>query len=387
MKRYLAAIVALLLILSVSTTALAENGKGGGQSQQGGSSSQPPQSSPKPNSSGQGRESGKSNGPSNTGAPGANTDKIAETIAALDDETVQANLTSLLEAYETALAAKQTALDAKNTNDLAALSSAAGAAKEALDAALEEAGVSTDDLYGVPEEANDGTGRMQNRPSMDADEIATAIAALDDTDTNKATLTSLLNAYETALAAQSLADASSLTNEEQKALADAVQAAEQALLEATKAAGITGGVGRGQFVNGYGNAPMDTESVAAAIAALDDSNANKATLTNLLAAYEAARTAQTNADTASLTEGEIAALADATRTAEQALQEALKNAGLAEEPILEQNQRQIQTQTAQGGGATPSFELNVLEDGETSTDSESTGLFSAFLQWLSNLVK
>lgn len=240
---------------------------------------------------------------------------------------------------------------------------------------------------GVPEEANDGTGRMQNRPAMDTNEIAAAIAALEDSNTQKATLTTLLNAYETALAAQSADGVSSRTNEEQKTLADAVQAAERALLEATKAAGITGGVGRGQFVNGYGNAPMDTESIAAAIAALDDSDANKATLTNLLAAYEAARTAQTSADTTSLAEDEIAALADATRAAEQALQEALKNAGLAEEPIQEQNQRQIQTQTTQGGGATPSFELNVLEDGETSAGSESTGLFSALLQWLSNLVK
>lgn len=393
-KRLFVGILALILAFSISATALADSGKGstgaGGQPRKGGTTSQPPQSSPKPNQTGLGK--GKENGNSrkSTKATGVNTDQIAEAIAALDDETVQANLTALLEAYEAALVAKQTALDAKDTVNLGSLSSAASAAKAVLDAALEAAGVSTDELYGVPEDANDGSGRMQNRPAMDTVEIAAAIAAFDGTDESKGELTSLLEAYEAALAAQNGADTSALTNDEFKALVDAVQSAERALLEATKAAGLTRGVGRGQFVNGYGNAVTDApdvESIAARIAALEDTNENKATLTALLEAYEVALAAQNGADTSGLTQAEIDALADATKQAEQALEEALQNAGLAGEPIQEQNQQQIQVQTTLGSDANPSFELNVLQDESEQTDSGSANLFSAFLQWLNNLVQ
>ena len=389
-KRYLIGIVVLLMLLAISATALADNGRGaggnGGQQKPGGSSSQP-QSSPDPSSTAKGQPDQQGNGMQNKQGFVVNTDKIAKAIAALDDEALQASLTTLLESYESALDAKQTALDAKNTTDLDTLSSAVDAAKETLDAALAAAGISTDNLYGVPEEANDGTGRMENRPSLDTDEISAAIAALDDTDANKATLTSLLEAYETAVAAQSSADTSSLTDDEIKALADAVQSAEQALLKATKAAGITGGVGRGQFVNGNGNASLDTDSIATKIAALGDTDANKAALTSLLEAYETALAAQTSADTTSLTEDEITALADATKQAEVALQQALKNAGLAEEPILEQNQRQIQTQTEAGASEQPSYELNVVGDNSSTTSTDSSNLFSAFLAWLNSLVK
>ena len=388
-KRYLVGIVVLLMVLAISATALADNGRGaggnGGQPKPGGLSSQPPQSSPNPSSDTKGQPEQRGNGTKNTEMPGVNTDKIAEAIAALDDETAQANLTTLLETYISALDAKQAALDAKNTEDLATLSSAVDAAKEALDTALEAASVDTDTLYGVPDEANDGTGRMQNRPSMNTDEISSVIAALDDTDANKTTLTTLLEAYETALAAQTGADTSSLTNEEIKALADAVQSAEQALLEATKAAGITGGLGRGQFVDGKGHASIDAELIATKIAALDDTNTNKATLTSLLEAYQTALAAQTGADTSTLTEDEIAALADATQKAELALEEALKNAGLAEEPIQEQNQRQVQTAT--GTGEPQSYEMNVLGESTSTTNTSSSNLFSAFLNWLNNLVK
>ncbi|MCE5188656.1 MAG: hypothetical protein LLF75_05690 [Eubacteriales bacterium] len=390
-KRYLAAIVALLLILTVSATALADSGRGtgvpGGQSRQGGSGNRDgenPQSSAKPEK----EPKDKTNGNGKSEMAGVNLDKIREAIATVTDEAVQANLTALLETYESALETKQAAI-AANETDLADLTSAAGLAKDALDAALEEAGVSVDDLYGTPEEAEDGTGRMQNRPAMDTDEISAAIAALDDTNESKAALTSLLEAYETALSAQTNADLSSLTNEELKALADAVQAAERELLEATKAAGITGGVGRGQFINGnsYGNAAPDTESIAKAIAALDDTDANKATLTALLSAYEAALAAQNGADTSNMTQEEIDALAEATNQAELALEEALQNAGLSEEPVQEQNERQIQVQTESGDGADEQFDLNVLEGDGTTDDSEPANFFSAFLQWLGSLVQ
>ena len=391
-KRYLAAVIALVLALVISTTALADSGKdagtSGGQPRTGQPGQQPQGSGSQTNTpSGTGDPQSKTGAGQNGDAAGINLDKIEDAIAALTDETVQADLTSLLEAYETALAAKQTAIDEKNTDDLSSLSTAVSAAKEALDAALEEAGVSTDDLYGVPELANDGTGRMENRPALNTTTIAEAIAALDDTDANKATLTTLLEAYEAALEAQSSADTTALTEDEIAALAEAVQTAEQALLEAAKTAGVSTGAEAGRDARYGGNPALNTTTIAEAIAALDDTDANKATLTTLLEAYEAALAAQSSADTSALTEDEIAALAEATQTSELALQEALKNAGISEEPIQEQNERQIQTQTEQGASLDEQFELNVLGDSSTDTDTEPTGILSAFLQWLSNLVK
>ncbi|MEA4940281.1 MAG: hypothetical protein VB091_11925 [Christensenella sp.] len=300
-KRYLVGILVLVMVLAISATALADNGRGaggsGGQPKLGGSPSQPPQGTPDPDDTTEDRQGQRGNGAQNAEQPGVNTDKIAKAIAALDDETLQASLTALLETYEDALEAKQEALDAKDTTNLSTLSSAVGAAKDALDAALEAAGVSTDDLYGVPEEANDGTGRMQNRPALDTTEISATIAALDDTDANKATLTSLLEAYQAALATQNAGDASKLTTQE------------------------------------------------------------------------------------------MAQLGDATQKAELALEQALKNAGLADGPILQQNQRQIQVKVEASASPAPTFELNVVGDEPASTGTESTSLFSAFLAWLNNLVK
>lgn len=300
-KRSVIALIAVLFTLTISATALADSGRGtgtpGGQPQQGGQQGQTPKSSPDPTSSDKGRQSGQTNGARSAEWTGANVDKIKEAIAALTDETVQANLTALLEAYETAAEAKQTAIQSNDTTDLDSLSSAVDAAKEALDAALVEAGVSTDELYGVPEQAQDGTGRMENRPALNATAISEAIAALDDTDANKATLTSLLDAYETAIKTQNGADATSMTEDEKNALADA------------------------------------------------------------------------------------------THQAELALEEALKNAGLAEGPILEQNQRQIQEKTEAGEGLDQTHELNVPGEDVGGTQSESNSIFSAFLQWLRNLVQ
>ncbi len=300
-KRYLVGILVLVMVLAISATALADNGRGaggsGGQPKLGGSPSQPPQGTPDPDDTTEDRQGQRGNGAQNAEQPGVNTDKIAKAIAALDDETLQASLTTLLETYEDALEAKQAALDAKDTTNQSTLFSAVGAAKDALDAALEAAGVSTDDLYGVPEEANDGTGRMQNRPALDTMDISAAIAALDDTDANKATLTSLLEAYQAALATQNAGDASKLTTEE------------------------------------------------------------------------------------------MAQLSDATQKAELALEEALQNAGLADEPIQEQNQRQNQVKTEASASPAPTFELNVVGGDTSTTNAETTSLFSAFLAWLNNLVK
>ena len=372
-KRIFAAVVAIILSLMLGSVALADNGNGGQPA--GGQRTEQPKS----DTNGSGRSNngkGNANGKHSAEMEGINTDKIEEAIASLTDTDAQASLTELLTAYETAWNARQTAIAENSTDDLSALTSAVTAAKDALDAALDAAGVDTDSIYGVPEDANDGTGRMNSsRPALDTDEIETLIVSLEDTDTNKATLTSLLAAYETAFAAEQNADAS-LTNEEYKALSDATKAAEKALLEAAKAAGVIDGQGRGQFVNGYayGNTVMNTTEIAAQIAGLSDTDENKATLQELLAAYQAALEAEQNTDASSLTEEEAAALSDATKAAADALKEALENAGL---------DTQVQNQQRE----TKEYEFNVLPDGSDSTSKSSQSVVDSFLKWLGSLFK
>ena len=371
-KRTIVAMIAILMTLALCTTALADNGRGGGkpEGQGTGTQTQP----------GGGTDHGSSNAPGqkdkrNAQAEGLNTDKIEEAIAALTDEDAKASLTTLLSAYVDAWTAKQEAIQEKDTDELATLTDAMTAAKTALDTALEAAGISTDTLYGVPEEAKDGTGKMNNRPALDTDEIEAAISALDDTNADKATLTGLLSTYEAALAAQAAADTSTLTDEEIQALADAVQSAESALLEAARSAGVIGGNGRGQFVSGYayGKAEMDVDTISAQIAALDDTNENKAKLSELLTAYQSALTAEQSADESMLSEAEIEALQLATDAAADALKEAMENAGLDTQI---QNRAQEQKD----------FGFQIVSGDGTSEDGNS-GVITSFFDWLKSLFK
>ncbi len=369
-KRTIVAMIAILMTLALCTTALADNGRGGGkpEGQGTGTQTQP----------GGGTDHGSSTAPGqkdkrNAQAEGLNTDKIEEAIAALTDEDAKASLTTLLSAYVDAWTAKQEAIQANSTTDLSTLTDAMTAAKTALDTALEAAGISTDTLYGVPEEAKDGTGKMNDRPALDTDEIEAAISALDDTNADKATLTGLLSTYEAALAAQAAADTTTLTDEEIQALADAVQSAESALLEAARSAGVIGGNGRGQFVSGYayGKAEMDVDTISAQIAALDDTNENKAKLSELLTAYQSALTAEQNADESTLSEAEIEALQLATDAAADALKEAMENAGLDTQI---QNRAQEQKD----------FGFQIVSGDGTSEDGNS-GVITSFFDWLKSL--
>ena len=368
-KRTIVAVIAIILTLALSATALADNGKGGKPEGQGtGTQTQPGGGTDHGSSTAQGQKDKR-----NAQAEGLNTDKIEEAIAALTDEDAKASLTTLLSAYVDAWTAKQEAIQAKNTDELATLTDAMTAAKTALDTALEAAGISSDTLYGVSEEAKDGTGKTNNRPTLDTEEIETAISALEDTNENKATLTGLLSTYEGALAAQAAADTTTLTDEEIQALADAVQSAESALLEAARSAGVIGGNGRGQFVSGYayGKAEMDVDTISAQIAALDDTDENKATLNALLAAYQTALTAEQNADESTLSEAEIEALQQATDAAADALKEAMENAGLDTQI---QNRAQEQKD----------FGFQVVSGDGTSEDGDG-GVITSFFDWLKSL--
>jgi hypothetical protein len=374
-KRYLVAAIAIVLTLALSATALADSGRGNPPGGQGGPKTQQPNGDDAQNSATPSADRANGKDGNHTGKmEGLNVEKIEEAIAALTDETAKASLTTLLSAYVDAWTTKQEAVESKDTDALAALTDAMTAAKTALDTALETAGIATDTIYGVPEEAKDGTGRMSNRPTLDTDEIAAAIAALDDSNESKATLTSLLAAYEDALAAQTAADTTTLSEEELQALATAVDTAEEALLAASREAELIGGLGRGQFVNGnaYGNAELDVETIANRIAALDDTDANKAALSDLLTAYEAALTAETASGETTLTETELDALHDATKTAANALKSALENAGI-EAPQMQLEEEQ-----------THAFRFSVV-DAQDANNSETAGGLTAFLDWLKSL--
>lgn len=244
-KRILAVVAVFIMTFSLSAAALADGGRAGGT--QGGAPSggqQTPggmgggQQQPA-NGNGTTQPGGAPNGEQSREAEGVNVDKITEAIAALEDETVQASLTTLLNTYVEALEAKQAAIAANETDGIDDLTAAVTAAKDALETALTEAGLSLDEILGTPELAGDGTGRMNGKPALDTTSIAASIAALDDTDENKATLETLLSAYEAALEAQSSADTTSLTEDEIAALQDAVVSAETQLREGLQSAGLT----------------------------------------------------------------------------------------------------------------------------------------------------
>lgn len=371
-KRYLVAVIAIVLTLALSTAALADNGRGSQPVGQKTDTQTPSNPGDAPSGTPSSDKNGKQNGKQNAEMEGLNVEKIEAAIAALTDEDVKASLTTLLSAYVDAWTAKQEAVASKETDSLSELTAAITAAKTALDAALESAGIATDTLYGVPEEAKDGTGKTNNRPTLDTDKIEAAIAALDDTDANKATLTELLSGYEAALAAQAAADTATLSEEELQALADAVQSAETALLEAARDAGVINGEGRGQFVSGYayGKAELDVDTISAEIAALDDTNGNKENLGALLTAYQTALAAQQNADTSTMTQEEIDALQNATDAAADALKEALENAGL---------DTQIQNRAQEE----KSFGFQILSGDGTSESGD--GVIASFFSWLKSL--
>ena len=409
-KRYLAAIIAIIMALSISTIALADDddededdggqysgqahsnqggGQSGGQSNQGGGQNKQPKTDATSSATTAGKGNSNAKGQNGNKQTGINTDKIEAAIAALTDTDVQASLTTLLNAYMNALEAKQNAVDQKNTAELDELTTAVTTAKAILDAALEAAGIDTDLIYDVPENAEDGTGKMNgNRPDLNTDEIQAAIDALDDSNENKATLTGLLAAYEEALSAWNAADTTTMTQEQLQTLADAVQSAETALQEAARNAEIIGGYGRGQFVEGYayGKDSLDVEDIAAQIAALSETDANKATLTALLTAYETALEAEQNADKSTLTDAELEALQAATDAAEEALKTALEAAGITATTLQPATPPIGTPQPLNQQQEGEEYQTQVLADnGTVNPQQPAGGVFSSFLQWLNGL--
>ena len=113
-------------------------------------------------------------------------------------------------------------------------------------------------------------------------------------------------------------------------MSQAASAARKTLKDGLKEAGFTlGSVLGWQEWKQYQNTESNLQSIADAIAALEDTDANKALLSDLLKAYQNAFTAE-----AAATEENKEALSEATNVAHEALFEALFLAGLllVEEP-------------------------------------------------------
>ncbi len=158
---------------------------------------------------------------------GISVDKITLAIDSVTDEATKAELAALLETYMAALDSKDEALSSK-TGSMSELSQLASDARAALKDGLEEAGFTLGSVLGWQE-----WKEWPSETAIDMLSIADAIAALDDTDANKAVLTDLMTAYQEALAAQEAAD-----EENEDAAKEAMQAARDALLEALYEAGL-----------------------------------------------------------------------------------------------------------------------------------------------------
>ncbi len=157
---------------------------------------------------------------------GISVDKIAKAIESITDGEQQSNLTELLDAYKATLDDKSSALAGK-TGSMSELSQAASDARKALKDGLKEAGFTLGSVLGWQE------WKQYQNTETNLQSIADAIAALEDTDANKALLDGLLAVYYNALAAEQAA-----TTENKETLAEETSVAHEALMEALFVAGL-----------------------------------------------------------------------------------------------------------------------------------------------------
>jgi hypothetical protein len=177
----------------------------------------------------------KSNGNKNGSAGekdyyGISVEKIQLAIDSVTDETEKAALQALLDEYTAALDAKTGDVDAQAMSELA---QAASDARKALKDGLDESGFTLGSILGWQEWKYTYNYEYNNLQD-NLETIAEKIAALDDTDENKAVLEALLTAYQDALAAEAAAG----EDADLEALADAVKDAKTGLYQALTAAGI-----------------------------------------------------------------------------------------------------------------------------------------------------
>lgn len=245
--------------------------------------------------------SGMQGGPDGKGRQGNKDDgdmiltQIQQKIAALEDEDTKTQLTKLMEAYQAALTAENEAIKSESSTaqeSLDILKKATEEARNALAAALTEAGIDImnqrgDSAKNDDRQKSDGNNAGRNGlaiQKLDTDTIETLIADLDN-NTAKSDLTKLLEVYKDALAAEeSGVSNTALTNDEKKALREAVTTAADALTDALSEAGIEQSSYSHRPNKTNGNAPQsDSEqSGTASSSASGSENANSTAKTGIL---------------------------------------------------------------------------------------------------------
>jgi hypothetical protein len=161
---------------------------------------------------------------------GISVDKIQLAIDSVTDETEKAALQALLDEYTSSLDAKTGDVDAQGMSELA---QAASDARKALKDGLDESGFTLGSILGWQEWKYTYNYEYNNLQD-NLETIAGKIAALDDSDENKAVLEALVTAYQDALAAEAAAG----EDADLEALADAVKDAQTELYQALTAAGV-----------------------------------------------------------------------------------------------------------------------------------------------------
>lgn len=220
-RRIFPVLIAMLLLFALNNRAFAaseQSGKHAGGGQETKQTGKPEDKGGKPGE--------KSHKNEKKRYKGISVEKIALAIGSLTDETQKAELTALLNAYIAALDAKEEALSSK-TGELSELSQTASAARAALKSGLENAGFTLGGVLGWQEWKDYGNA------ALDLEAIAAAIAALDDTDVNKAALSALLNAYQDALNAEETG-----AEENEETLEQAAETARESLLQALYQTGV-----------------------------------------------------------------------------------------------------------------------------------------------------
>lgn len=221
-KRVLPALAAVLLTAVLSVSALAESDKTDRGSGKPDKSASQRDNADKENGNGQEKHEEKEKHTYR----GISVEKIALAIDSVTDEATRLELAALLEAYMSALENKDAALVNKD-GSLSELSQLASEARSALKDGLAEAGFTLGSVLGWQE------WKEYGNTALNLETIAAAIAALDDSDENKAALNALLAAYQDALTA-----AEAGTEENEEVLKQTAEAARESLLEALYESGI-----------------------------------------------------------------------------------------------------------------------------------------------------
>ena len=347
-KKFLAALALLLIAAMVSTATLAYapqagkksenaaqqtgNAKGKQQPKENASKgnkpdkqSKPDQENPEQNGQGNG-QSGKDTSKANS-SNGQNKSldlsEIEASIAALTDTAAQATLNNLMQAYKAALANEESGqTNGADKDTLKAYRKAAEAAKNALVAALDDAGISTD-----KNEPKGSNKELHGPKNLDLAAVKAKIAALTD-EAVKASLTALMQAYETALANEQAGLSSGADEATMAAYRKLVEEAKAAVLKALTGANINAPgapATPSSLPKGQQKKQLDIGGIEASIATVTDATAKA----NLAALVESYKTALANEEIArKADDGTLKASREAAEAAETALLDALDSAGL-----------------------------------------------------------